>query len=113
MITGLLYKNTMAPAEEVTLENLSYKSILRTMGLPETADIEEQFPWPDKPYALLSLAEFGPEDVIRTVSDVLGFTTEVGGPMLFFKSELDNDDYQSLDLQDILFIRQMVSDEVQ
>lgn len=112
MITGLLYGNDAGTGEVVQVNNLTYNGIAKLMSLGTSSEIIEQFPWPDKPYVMLTL-EFGSEDdVTRDVSDMTGFSWEITGPILFLHSEVDDDDYSSLSEADIEFIRQMVSDEV-
>lgn len=110
MTTALFYADSVDGGEIILLNRLTYSEIYKAMGLSEIDNIIEQYPWPDKPYAMLSLEDYGPDSVVRLVSDEYGFTKEIGGPLMFFRSEISDDDYNSLTDDDIKFIKSKVSE---
>jgi hypothetical protein len=84
-----------------------------SIGLdPTTTTLIEQFPWDNKPYVVLSLNEIEPTAAFHEIDDGFGFTKKLGGPLLFLRSELTDEDYSSLTDDDVKFISELVHNEV-
>lgn len=113
LIRGLFYEDGPAPGKDIMIPNLTYNQICMSIGLdPQTTTLLEQFPWDNKPYIVLSLDEIEPTAAFHEIDDGFGFTKKLGGPLLFLRSELTDDDYSSLTDDDIKFISGLVHNEV-